>query len=672
MSYKITDKFRLHSLNQFIESVDEEANTVYYVFTSKHTAYEDGDSTVPSPVDTVDSETQLYNDMIFGKRISNSDVYPVIKRNEWESGKKYYEYDDTDSSLNDKEFYTVVNATSFYHVYKCLYNNSNAASTVEPDFAAVDPEDEYYETSDGYIWKYMYSVNNAIVQKFSTTEYFPVTSNSDVRSNAVEGAIDIIKVTGTGNGYNNYVTGNNYFSTTDLRLNGNNLLYNISGNSSTSSTNGFYNGCYLYIKAGSGNEVGQYKKIVNYTVNSTSRTIQIESEFANSIGVASVYEISPGVVITGDGSETINAVARAIVNTAGNTIYKIDVLNRGQGYKNANAFVYASNVLSPNTAELRVIKSPFKGHGYDPESELGSAAMCLSVTFSNNESNTIPQTNDYRTVGILKDPLFANVNIEKANSVGTFIVGELAYKINPLQLGIDLVLDESNSIVQSTSGDFTNQFAANDFIYVTDGTNHMLNVVNNVINSTHLSLISNATFTASSSKYYQPRKTSYGYVISSTANNVYLANVSGTFSTDDKIIGLDSGAYCLCNTTYISNENKGFNTFVNMYKYQGSLVSGTFQEDELIFQTTQASSNAILHSVSESGGQATMYVTNKYGDFNLNQNIFGAISDSIMNITAEYEPEIVFKSGEILYIENLEPITRQSEQSETFKFIFEC
>lgn len=672
MSYKITRDFRLHSLNQFIESIDEPANTVYYVFTSKHTSYDGGDGSVPNPEDTESYDVQIYNDMIFGKRVTNTDISVVIPRYEWTSGKRYAEYDDSDDSLFDKEFYTVVNATSNYHVYKCLYNNGNSASIVEPDFGAVDPEDEYYQTSDGYIWKYMYSVNNAIVQKFGTNSYFPVTSNTEVERNAIEGAIDIIKVEGTGNGYNNYVAGNNFFSTSSLRLGGNNVLYDISGNSSTSTTNGYYNGCYLYIKAGIGNEVGQFKKIVNYTVNSTSRTIQLESEFANTISVASVYEIYPGVVITSDGLQTTNVEARAIVNAAGNSIYRIDVLNKGEGYRNANAFVYTSNVLTPANAELRVIRSPYKGHGSNPAGELGATSVCISMTFANNEGNTIPQSNDYRTIGILKDPLFSNVNIERANSSGTFINGEIVYKINPIRLGVDLLTDESNSTISSTLGDFTNQFRSDDFIYITDGSSYMLGVVNNVINSTHLALTTNAAFTSSNSHYFIANTSAVGYVISSTSNNVLLSNVNGTFTTGDKMIGVDSGAFTYCNTTYISNVNKDFDTFINMYKYNGTIVSGEFDEDEVVFQSSITSSNAMLHSIIDSGGQATMYVTNKYGDFEINQNLFGAVSDAVMNITSEYEPEIVFKSGDILYIENLEPITRQSEQSETFKFIFEC
>ena len=46
-------------------------------------------------------------------------------------------------------------------------NNQGANSTVSPNFAEVDSNDEVYQTSDGYIWKYMYSVDTANNTKFT-------------------------------------------------------------------------------------------------------------------------------------------------------------------------------------------------------------------------------------------------------------------------------------------------------------------------------------------------------------------------------------------------------------------------------------------------------------------------------------------------------------------------
>jgi hypothetical protein len=46
-------------------------------------------------------------------------------------------YDDQDQYLNLKNFYSIVKASSFYHIYKCLDNNGNTASTITPDISHI-------------------------------------------------------------------------------------------------------------------------------------------------------------------------------------------------------------------------------------------------------------------------------------------------------------------------------------------------------------------------------------------------------------------------------------------------------------------------------------------------------------------------------------------------------
>lgn len=58
------------------------------------------------------------------------------------------------------------------HVYKCLFNNRGAESTVMP----YSTSHELITTSDGYIWKYMYTIPNALFNKFVTTYDIPVTT----------------------------------------------------------------------------------------------------------------------------------------------------------------------------------------------------------------------------------------------------------------------------------------------------------------------------------------------------------------------------------------------------------------------------------------------------------------------------------------------------------------
>ena len=86
------------------------------------------------------------------------------------------------------------------HVYKCLYNNRGGVSTVMP----YSTSHELIVTSDNYIWKYMYTIPNALFNKFMTTLDMPVTTA--VRAPYYSGgAVTSATVQYYGSGYN-YIT----------------------------------------------------------------------------------------------------------------------------------------------------------------------------------------------------------------------------------------------------------------------------------------------------------------------------------------------------------------------------------------------------------------------------------------------------------------------------------
>lgn len=667
---KVLNSFHLNNSNDFIESISNNSS-IYYLFAAKLKPYDDS-SVIDVPLDTESYRSRVYREMVFGKKITSSDVSLVVRKIPWVINTVYSQYDDNDVSLNQKDYYVYVTEGDNYHTFKCLYNNEGAESTVKPDFSAVNIEDELYETSDGYIWKYMYSVDATTVRKFSTSEYFPVVTNTEVQSASVSGAIDVIKVVNGGSNYSNYLAGENTFSANQLRIGSNTRIYDISSNSSASNFNDYYNDCYIYITAGSG--VGQYKRIIDYVANSTAKAIVLESEFANSITVDSIYEIYPGVNIVSDGRQITNAAARAIVNAYSNSIYTINMLSRGSGYSVATAYVSAHATVGANSAELRVINSPYNGHGFDAARELGANSLIISVTFANTESNTIPIDNDYCTIGIMRNPLYANVNVEVSTKYGEFINGETVLKINPILINANTTFDADSNEINAVNSDFTNQFTANDFVYISSGTNHHIARVNSISNSTNLILSSNIAFSANASfpsNLYVTTVIANAVIITSNTTNVLLSNVAKPISTGDKFIGYDSKAYMVANSTYISGEQKGFNTFVNMWKLEGSLTSGTFIEDEIVYQANVELSNSTFHSTSIKDSVRSFYLTDVYGDFQVEKSIVGLDSGAVANINKKYEPEVLFKSGDIIYLENIEAVERNSAQSETFKLIFE-
>ena len=199
--------FRVNNAEQFKESVSEPTpNTNIYLTYGK--VYDWASEPTPNTaVATACTEYEIWSNMIAGKKLLGNDISHVIPRFNWTANTKYIAYNHKDPNLYDgnTQFYVL---TSDYNVYKCLSNNNSANSTVEP--SAINTEAPT-ETEDGYIWKYMYTVTDADLIRFTTSNYIPVrtltgydgTLQWSVQQNATEGAIYYIAVSNSGSGYTN-------------------------------------------------------------------------------------------------------------------------------------------------------------------------------------------------------------------------------------------------------------------------------------------------------------------------------------------------------------------------------------------------------------------------------------------------------------------------------------
>lgn len=671
----ITNSYRLTNARNFINSFGEYDDNQYYFFVS----YDETVSTIPVPYDNVkDTLWDTYRNMLFGKKIASTDVKLSIPRYTYSANVVYAMYDDTDTALYDKKFYVMVPDGSFTHVFKCMSNlDGETFSTVSPSIAHVGVYDEVYETSDGYQWKYMYTADSSTISKFATATYFPYVENTSVTAAAVDGTINVIKVEDEGSGYFNYFSGT--FRTQDIKLGGNGLHYGISNSVMTG--NGVYKGCYVYITDGPAGIVGQYKKIVDSRANGSSYYIVLESEFSANADNTTKYEIYPAVEIIGDGTQTVNAAAVAIINSSSsNTIYKIKMLELGAGYKYATAVVNSVATSSGNgfrAATVRPILPPAGGHGSDVADELGSKYISVGVSLANTEGNTIIASNDYRQIGIMKNPLFANVKLNFSNSVGTFLVNENAFNLNTTQMKGTISVNSTSTTVVGTNTVFDQVFAVNDYIYMisADLSSKQLGQVNSVTNSTVLQLKNLPLFISTNSTFYTANVIGSGKVIQVGVNTITLDRVKGQFSSTNEVIGRNTGATGVVNSVSRSNQVKNFNTFIQMHSYDGTITAGgSFTNDEIVRMTNDPTvGNAIFHAISTVNGTPRMYVNKQTGIFNVGgtNSLTGATSGSVFALNNKYYPEIVYGTGEILYVENIDPVTRLSDQTETFKLILE-
>lgn len=166
----------------------------------------------PVPKDSVKYIKQIHKDIFYLKKIYSSDFSPVIERIDWTENTVYDYYRD-DVNIKEKDsngnliyHYYVMN--SFYQVFKCLWNNNGAPSTIEPYFVSGNFDDInniFYDPTDGYKWKYMYTISGSKIQKFLDVNYIPVPLSAapDILNTVEEGGgIEVINIIQSGNNFN--------------------------------------------------------------------------------------------------------------------------------------------------------------------------------------------------------------------------------------------------------------------------------------------------------------------------------------------------------------------------------------------------------------------------------------------------------------------------------------
>jgi hypothetical protein len=187
------------------------------------------------PADNDEEEKSIHDDMIALKRIGSDQVRAVVRRFNWNPtvNPKYdmwrpdYSYAraaqvDPDGagsqtpaeSLSNAQYYVINNN---YEVFKCLYNGVTPA-TPDGANASLEPKrnpgptgegvydsatgiyTEFPDVTNGYIWKYLFTIPTNDVLRFLSTDFMPIVEDSTVTSLAASqaGAITTIIVRDNG------------------------------------------------------------------------------------------------------------------------------------------------------------------------------------------------------------------------------------------------------------------------------------------------------------------------------------------------------------------------------------------------------------------------------------------------------------------------------------------
>lgn len=198
MSAIITDQFRILSAENFISSIGSTANSYYsFVGLTNATDYsQTWEQSPPTPLDSFDNFHDVWDTVIALKKINSDDVRQVIRRIDWESGVTYDMYrhnisrnnlskPSNKTNLYESNYYVM---NSNYQVYICLNNGTDPEnpegrpSIDEPTFIDLEPRSAG-SSGDGYLWKYLYTINPNDLIKFDSISYIPVPSNWSSNSN---------------------------------------------------------------------------------------------------------------------------------------------------------------------------------------------------------------------------------------------------------------------------------------------------------------------------------------------------------------------------------------------------------------------------------------------------------------------------------------------------------
>ena len=194
MVARVTNNFRLFQAKSMVDGLkDTDQSDVFYLYTGHSTAIDDSeinDQIPPVPSTGYMDLVANYNTMINMSRILVGGVGRVVKRYNWTPNSFYRAYHthgelhsitQTDTSINGPLAgypYYVVNVdtstgTPRLNVYKCLYTPYDLEeggfilSTVAPTGTDINP----FTTSDGYTWKFLYTIAPSESLVFNTSEW---------------------------------------------------------------------------------------------------------------------------------------------------------------------------------------------------------------------------------------------------------------------------------------------------------------------------------------------------------------------------------------------------------------------------------------------------------------------------------------------------------------------
>lgn len=413
---------------------------------------------------------------------------------------------------------------------------------------------------------------------------------------------------------------------------------------------------------------------------------------------------------------------------------RFELIDNGKNYTYASVSVvagltFAAGISSDINRLATAILSPIGGHGSNAVRELGASSIMIVTDFSQGENCKITTENDYRQFAIVRNPLLQSkqirVNLSGAGLSATFAVGATATQALTGANGVTGYDPAAGKILawkpgklgttgtsELTIGNITGgDFAIGGFIGGITS-QEIVNLHQKTVAGTEYRLLkrlkltpaqgstfdpsgsdftvnyyafgggstsSNATASVSTGKVYkwQPE------LGTNTVGNLYLEYSNGNFNINENIYQM--------NTSYggvtgpigkIIEIDEFEETTQTVYdqtirlnlNYDGvaSFDDNSFEIDEVV---SSASASGYVMDWTPATGATTGYlrVLPISGSFAVSQNLIynnsGTTGAQIASVISQ--PELKYRSGTVLHLQNIRPVERAPEQREEIKLIVE-
>ena len=434
MTNSIRNEFRT-DLAALISNEIQYQHANYYYFLGKIDQWSAGEI-IPqvAQIDSVAENNLIRSNMLFMRRITPNEISLVAARYNWISGQVYDKWDHT-KNMRSAPFFC---QTDEFAVYKCLDNAGNKPSTEKPTGKSFYT----FKTSDGYTWKYMYTIPTFKRTKFSSLTHIPVQKSlSDSFYN--KGSIDAVVVSNSGDGYGDVqlttitvsdtTTGsgavgsvviNTFGQVTNVNISHGGTGYKQGVNVTVNSTTG--NGCLLQAV------VDINGIVIGVTISDGGQNYTGGDQLSFSLGGAIIVPFVSSITGGIEGVKILNAG----IGYATNPILTVVCANGTGKYGNSTAVIQAI-VANGVIARVNII-DPGIGYLKDSNTQIISQGDGVGAEFS-------PVVSNGKLVGIVVENSGAGYTNVKLTVVGT---GSGAI-IKPIITTSDFVSDQS--IVEQTA-----------------------------------------------------------------------------------------------------------------------------------------------------------------------------------------------------------------------------